>query len=127
MKYERLTNRGITMGGGSVVFYNPTEIADRLAELEDKIESGLLVELPCKVGDTVYEIFKDHKPPIIQETTIDKIIVTKKGLRVKLARNSLYETSVSSFGKTIFLTKDEAEEKLKEISNFKEAKYVLER
>ena len=28
----------------------------RLAELEDKIENGRLVELPCKVGDTVYGV-----------------------------------------------------------------------
>lgn len=28
----------------------------RLAELEDKIENGTLVELPCKVGDEVYEV-----------------------------------------------------------------------
>lgn len=27
---------------------------ERLAELEDKIEDGTLVELPCKVGDKVY-------------------------------------------------------------------------
>lgn len=27
----------------------------RLAKLEDKIESGQLVELPCKYGDTVYK------------------------------------------------------------------------
>lgn len=26
----------------------------RLAELEDKIENGTLIELPCKVGDTIY-------------------------------------------------------------------------
>ena len=28
----------------------------RLAELEDKINNGTLIELPCKVGDTVYYI-----------------------------------------------------------------------
>lgn len=30
------------------------QVVERLAELEDKLENGLLVELPCKVGDTVY-------------------------------------------------------------------------
>ena len=29
---------------------------ERLAELEDEIENGTLVELPCKVGDTVYHL-----------------------------------------------------------------------
>ena len=87
----------------------------RLQELEDKIENGTLIELPCKVGDTVYEVFKSHKPPFIQKTTIEKIIITEKGLKLKLARNSLYETAISSLGKTLFLTQSEAETKLKEL------------
>lgn len=29
---------------------------DRLKELEDKLESSLLLELPCRVGDTVYGV-----------------------------------------------------------------------
>ena len=88
---------------------------ERLSELEDKIESGKLVELPCKVGDTVYEVFKYHKPPFIQETTIEKIVITEKGFKLRLSRNSVYETEISSLGRTIFLTESEAEAKLKEL------------
>ena len=87
------------------------ETYSRLAEFEDKIENGTLVELPCKVGDTVYEVFKEHKPPFIQETTIEKIVITEKGFKLRLSRNSFYETAISSLGRTIFLT--EAEAKLK--------------
>jgi hypothetical protein len=36
---------------------------DRLAELENKLESGLLVELHCKVGDTVYRLCKCEDIP----------------------------------------------------------------
>lgn len=89
------------------------ETYNRLAELEDKIENGTLVELPCKVGDTIYEIFKSHKPPFIQQTKVEKIIITEKGLKLKLARNSMYETSIASFGKTLFLTEAEALKNLK--------------
>ena len=32
------------------------ETYNRLAELEDKIEQGTLIELPCKVGDRFYGI-----------------------------------------------------------------------
>ena len=32
------------------------ETIDRLAELEDKLENGTLIELPCKVGDTVWYV-----------------------------------------------------------------------
>ena len=91
-------------------------IINRLAELEDKIENGTLVELPCKVGDTVYEVFQEHRSPFIQETKIEKIVIVgEKGLRLRLARNSFYETAISSLGKTVFLTRAEAEAKLKEL------------
>lgn len=90
------------------------ELLNRLAELEDKIESVTLVELPCKVGDTIYEVFKNHRPPFIQQTKVEKIILTEKGLKLKLARNSVYETSGASLGKTLFLTEAEALKKLKE-------------
>ena len=91
----------------------------RLAELEDKIENETLVNIPCKVGCTIYEVFKNHKPPFIQQTKVEKIIVTEKGLKLKLARNSVYETSISSLGNTLFLTKEEAEVKLKELTEVK--------
>lgn len=92
-----------------------TKAYDRLAELEDDLESDKMIRLPCKVGDTVYEVFKDHIPPFIKETKIEKIVITAKGFRLRLARNSFYETAVSSIGKTIFFTKAEAEAKLKEL------------
>lgn len=91
------------------------EIYNRLAELEDKIENGTLVEPPCKVGDTIYEVFKNHKPPFIQQTKVEKIIITEKGLKLKLARNSVYETAISSLGKTLFLTEAEAQKKLEKL------------
>lgn len=98
-------------------FFAYSMAVKRLGELEDKIENGTLVELPCKVGDVVYEVFKNHKPPCIQQTKIEKVIVTNKGLRLKLERNSVYETSVSALGKTLFFTQEEAEKMLEEIKN----------
>lgn len=91
------------------------ETYNRLAELEDKIENRTLVDLPCKVGDTIYEVLKNHRPPVIQQTKVEKIIITEKGLKLKLARNSVYETSISSLGKTLFLTEAKALKKLKEV------------
>lgn len=91
------------------------DLLNRLAKLEDKIENGTLIELPCKVGDTIYEVFKTHKPPFIQQTKVEKIIITGKGLKLKLARNSVYETSIASLGNTLFLTEVEAEAKLQKL------------
>ncbi len=39
--------------------YTTGRSVDRLAELEDKLESGQLVELPCKVGDLIYIVYLD--------------------------------------------------------------------
>lgn len=95
-------------------------IYKRLYELENLLDNGQLVELPCKVGDTVYEVFKEHGSLFIQETKIEKIVIVgEKGLRLKLAKNSFYETAISSLGKTVFLTKAEAEAKLKELQENK--------
>lgn len=130
MEYKRLTDKDITKvcfdtwelcGLDNVCKRDCREpepckipqIIHRLAELEDKIENGTLVELPCKVGDTIYEVFKNHKPPFIQQTKVEKIIITEKGLKLKLARNSVYETSIASLGKTLFLTEAEALKNIK--------------
>lgn len=119
-EYKRLTKQvfdkvqgcedKMTMHGQSLY-----DLYNRLSELEDKIENGTLIELPCKVGDTIYEVFKNHKPPFIQQTKVEKIIVTEKGLKLKLARNSSYETSISSLGKTLFLTEEAAKAQIKEL------------
>ena len=63
MEYKRLTFRYESVDGTKVVGYTEklipcfnkqAMILNRLAELEDKIELGTLIELPCKVGDKVY-------------------------------------------------------------------------
>lgn len=62
MSYERLTERqddGTVkyLGGDNDTLATAYEkLKYRLCELEDKIKNGLLVELPCKVGDTVYKV-----------------------------------------------------------------------
>lgn len=50
------------------------ELKLRLAELEDKIENGTLVELPCKVGDVMYEVILDA---YIDEWEIESICFNK--------------------------------------------------
>ena len=66
MEYKRLTfrHKSVVVGTEQIGYterlvgcYRKEEmILNRLAELEDKIEKGTLIELPCKVGDTVYKI-----------------------------------------------------------------------
>ena len=65
MEYQRLTKRNCagyvvpvkpTMSGYSNIQAAEEELLERLAELEDKIEAGTLIEIPCKVGDNAVAI-----------------------------------------------------------------------
>lgn len=94
----------------------------RLKEYEDLEEQGRLIKLPCKVGDTVYYFsggyyknIKNWKITPIKVTEFN-IKVNKSGKLIPLAliaNGTRYP--MSSIGKTVFLTKSEAEAKLKEL------------
>ena len=77
------------------------------------LANGVIVP-PCKVGQTVWFIRKDIKSEIV-ETNVEKILLKQGGLYIKLGFNSMYETTCRSIGKTVFLTKEEAEEKLNQM------------
>lgn len=68
----------------------------KLARYEDLEEQGLLLKLPCKVGDTVYLITSDGK---VAPRTADMMF---------------FGVLWDEYGKEWFLTQEEAEEKLKE-------------
>lgn len=82
------------------------ETYNRPAELEDKIENGTLVELPCKVGDRVYQT--------------DGIRIYKSTIK-----NIIYDTDGGiafdnrAIGNSIFLNCEEAEAKIEEIEEKK--------
>lgn len=89
----------------------------KLKDYEDLEEQGRLVKLPCKVGDAVYAIGFNNKP-IIYESVVLRILITEKeivfnGKVDEFGINSQLKQSM--FGKTVFLTKSEAEAKLKEL------------
>ena len=74
-------------------------LLEALGKYEDLEEQGLLLRLPCKVGTTVYLIKSDGK---IVTTTADMMFL-----------GTLWE----DYGKEWFLTRDEAEQKLKEMES----------
>lgn len=79
-----------------------------LKKYEDLEEQGLLVRLPCKVGDMVYKLwYYDEKPYKIQQHVI----------RTLSELCGLAESN--KFGKSVFLTQEEAEKKLEELGNDK--------
>lgn len=89
------------MGNGIKEYWEHKQVAEYLRKLkdyEDLEEQGRLLKLPCKIGDDVYYILG-----IPNETpcTIDKCTF-------KLS-------DINKIGKTLFLTREEAEAKLKEL------------
>jgi len=96
------------------------DIMQRLASYEDAEEQGLLLRLPCKVGDTIYNpVFGYYKGgELIKEPYVIEAVVTRFGFvgdeLTIIAKNGieLREFYVDSIGKKIFLTKEEAEQKL---------------
>ena len=129
---ERLTYRGseiMTEDGWfkpSYSCYSTKRIIERLAEYEDAEEQGLLLRLPCKVGDTVYvngilgvgeaEEYKVIRVDYHSNLATKRIEFYIEALLASAPENSIgfYDKEI---GKTVFLTKAEAEQKLKEMES----------
>lgn len=91
------------------------EMIKRLAELEDKIEKGELVKLPCKMGDRVYYIDEYIAEfDKVEEYMVEKIEIVKDGIRLWFGDNVGYALT-ENFGKEVFLDKAQAEARLKEL------------
>ena len=100
-------------------------VVDKLGEYEDLEERGLLLRLPCKVGDTVWD--NDYGKPCAYTITgfsfgtgenyIDEPVSEKQVVYYysNYSGSITGSFAVSEIGKTVFLTQAEAEQKLKEI------------
>lgn len=110
MKYERLTKRfrNSQMQQDVELMTTVSNGVFRLAELEDKIENGTLIELPCKVGDTVYTIdINNQGKRFINEVKISEIVIFGNGI--------YYNDNLGVWIFEIYTTKAEAEKKLQEL------------
>ena len=87
---------------------------DRLRELAEADKDGRLVVLPCKVGQRVFALLDTDKH--ISECEVKQIGMGNKigfiGLEPIGARGREYGISLNGFGKTVFLTREEAEKAL---------------
>lgn len=77
-------------------------IADKLAEYEDLEEQGKLLKLPCAVGDTYYCIDDGTYPNEWEFINVQQII-----------------SCMDKIGKTVFLTRPDAERALAEMEGKK--------
>ena len=94
---------------------------NRLAEYEDMEEQGLLVRLPCKVGDTLWVTGRDNVPremeleaPDIRTVCTDEDNLCMSTCNRKPDGFCAYRlrNDGADIGKTVFLTREEAEKAL---------------
>lgn len=94
------------------------DLRERLKEYEDAEEQGLLLRLPCKIGDSVYSPTRDF----ISKYTICSIEKYKEGFFFNWRCEAGIYIKVSGFtdydiGETVFLTREAAEQALKEMES----------
>lgn len=120
---ERLTERERNVDGTGVAREEITDgllkpfadkILTKLADYEDLEEQGLLVRLPCKVGEKLWCIvdsaireLRVHHFDMPAFGTTDIVFRYADGFKLK--------RFVGEIGKTVFLTREAAEKKLEEM------------
>lgn len=108
-----------------------TSVCEKLGDYEDLDEQGRLVKLPCKVGDTVWVVtspfnvfddieYDDDMKDEVYESYVSSVSFYECGEQYRIyakATNHFIGAYFREcdFGKTVFLTKSEAEAKLKEL------------
>lgn len=99
------------------------ELVSELKKNRDLEEQGLLLKLPCKVGDTVYtntimlgwNLRKKDRPYKLKVVFIGTD-GTKSFMNVAYKNGHMFQFDFSDIGKTVFLTQKEAEETLKNMT-----------
>ena len=86
----------------------------KLKDYEDLEEQGLLLKLPCKVGDAVYWMHDG----VITECYINRVQINRYGvfIHIKSKKDKVPHGAFNAkinIGKTVFLTREEAEAALK--------------
>lgn len=132
---ERLTTRNIA---GVAVYKHPFECercgetiwrlpdygngspTEKLADYEDAEEQGFLLRLPCKVGDTIYEVSYENRKYIICEHIVNQFVyISYRKPRIEIyceGENGFLSSSITGqLDDGLFLNREEAEAKLKEL------------
>lgn len=97
------------------------DVAVKLCEYEQAEDDGLLVRLPCKVGDTVYSnnsiagwYMRKKDRPYKAKVIFIGINGVTNFMNVEYDSGRQLQFKFSDIGETVFLTLEEAERALKE-------------
>lgn len=83
---------------------------EKLADYEDLEENGLLIRLPCKIGDKIYRRWNICGKIEVEEFKVTRFCLYDGVWFVEaFGDGPIRDFAFDSFGKTVFLTREEAE------------------
>ena len=112
---DRLIHKIMSLNKPTISLQTAMDIVDAI------IDEGVIVP-PCKVGDIVYKVYdieSVHRQILELEVLMIEVGIQRKVClkTTKKHRYNFDKATFEDFGKTVFLTKEDAEEKLKECNN----------
>jgi len=118
---DNLAEPMYTAVGLIAVFYRNmwamANLRERLKEYEDAEEQGLLLHLPCEIGTRVWIVGKrfSHRETVhVGYDHMGEIVEKRDVYRSHVSEGKFKLENIKDVGKTIFLTREEAEAKMAE-------------
>ena len=98
------------------------DVEEKIKQISDLEDNGLLLRLPCKIGDTIYEVSYENREFVIKEHIVKEFIYrTYRFPRIEIycenENGFLVCNNIGKLDEFLFLTQAEAEQKLKEMEN----------
>lgn len=111
---------------GGIEYYGDSyggEVIDKLAEYEDLEEQGLLLKLPCAIGSTVYVVDYIYECRFDYDCKLsfdaykceEDIRCEHECKKYRTRETKFNHMMLDKIGETVFLTKEEAEQALKQM------------
>ena len=91
------------------------KLQKQLEEYKDLEKQGLLLRLPCPIGTTVYNT--TWWDDVQEKVKVDGKTFYRTVHKHKVSKSTFSLLDICDFGKTVFLTKAEAEQRLKEMES----------
>ena len=121
--FKDTENDGVRLEPCEMSAHHSRIALERLAAYEDAEGQGLLLRLPCKVGDTIYGVSYENRKYIIREHIVNQFVyIAYRKPRIEIyceGENGFLSSSITGqLDDDLFLTRDEAEAKLEEMNCF---------
>ena len=113
LKKANRTNDMVCILPGSSMSKDIIKYLEELERYKIAEQRGLLVKLPCKIGDAIYRMTPETLVPITRDIIMQ--ITICDGL-ILLHGEVISEIDAAEIGETAFLSMEEADRKLKELT-----------